>query len=86
MPMTDVTPDRIPTLPGFIRGFRDHPASVGESYFGHLVYALRFSSRLFAAALAALVHAIVPPLCETTASRILGDLHEEIALRHAGDH
>lgn len=84
--MTDITPPTRTALPAFVRAFRDHPASVGETYFGHMAFALRFAGMLFAAASAALVHAIVPPLFETTASRILCRLHAEIERRHTEGH
>lgn len=57
------------------RIFNDHPASVGESYVQHARFAFGFSFRLFAAAAAALVHALIPCLFEKTASRIVADLH-----------
>ncbi|MCV0395059.1 MAG: DUF6356 family protein [Rhizobiaceae bacterium] len=63
------------------RLFIDHPASVGESYLGHMSFAAWFASRLFLAAGAALVHAILPFACQTTASRIVRELHERIAAR-----
>ncbi len=84
--MTDTTTSRPRALPAFMLGFRDHPASVGETYFGHMAFALRFSGMLLAAGGAAFVHAIIPPLFETTASRILCRLHAEISSRHTGDH
>ena len=58
------------------RLFRDHPASVDETYFGHMAFAAWFASRLAMAAGAALVHAFLPFLFETTASRIVGELYE----------
>ncbi|MEM9583799.1 MAG: DUF6356 family protein [Pseudomonadota bacterium] len=60
----------------FLAAFRDHPASVGETYFGHMLFALRFSGKLMTAAGAALLHAFIPPLCETTASRKVAELHD----------
>ncbi len=54
--------------------FLAHPRSVGESYFGHMAFALSFAFWLLVAGLAALIHALVPALCETTASRIIRDL------------
>lgn len=57
------------------RLFTDHPATVGESYFGHLRFALSFAGWLLLAGLAALVHALLPFLFETTASRIITRLH-----------
>ncbi len=56
--------------------FTDHPASVEETYFGHMAFAGWFASRLFAAAGAALVHAFLPFLFETTASQIIRELYE----------
>jgi len=84
--MTDFAPDSArPALPRFVRSFREHPASVGETYFGHMAFALRFAALLFAAGGAALVHAVLPACFETTASRILCGLHAEIERRHARD-
>lgn len=62
--------------------FLDHPATVNESYFGHMRFAFGFAFWLGVAAMAASVHAIVPALCETTASRILKRLHARIESRH----
>lgn len=56
--------------------FTAHPESVGESYLGHMAFAAWFSSRLALAAGAALVHALLPFLFETTASRIVRELAE----------
>ncbi|WP_179378397.1 DUF6356 family protein [Jannaschia marina] len=66
----------------FIRGFHDHPASVNESYFGHMRFALGFAGALFLAGGAALIHALIPPLFETTASARIKALHAKIADRH----
>lgn len=56
--------------------FTDHPASVDETYFGHMAFAGWFASKLFMAAFAALIHAFLPFLFETTASRIIRELYE----------
>ena len=56
--------------------FTDHPASVDETYFGHMAFAGWFASRLSMAAGAARVHAFLPFLFETTASRIVRELYE----------
>ncbi|GGC17286.1 hypothetical protein GCM10011363_37210 [Marivita lacus] len=69
--------------PGFLRGFIDHPASVNETYLQHAGFAFGFSARLFLAACAALVHAVIPPLFETTASRMIRKLHARIEARHS---
>ncbi|QPC86443.1 hypothetical protein GA830_06610 [Mesorhizobium sp. NBSH29] len=65
------------------RLFTEHPASVEETYFGHMAFAAWFSSRLFLAAGAALVHAVLPFLFETTASRIVRQLSERTHNRGA---
>ena len=60
----------------------DHPNSVDETYFGHMRFAFGFAFWLGLASLAALVHAVLPFACETTASRILKRLHARIESRH----
>ncbi len=65
------------------RIFNDHPAAVGESYLEHMAFALCFSGRLFRAAAAALVHGVVPSLCETTASTTILAMTDEIRHRRA---
>jgi len=69
------------TKSGFMRAFKDHPASVGESYAGHMLFAGRFAVRLFVASGAALIHAIIPAWFETTASRQVQALAEELNSR-----
>ena len=61
--------------------FTAHPASVGESYWQHMGFALRFSGLLFAAAFCALTHAILPFLFEKTASNIIARLHHRLTHR-----
>jgi len=58
------------------RMFLDHPRSVDETYAEHAVFATKFSLTLFAAAVAALVHAIFPWMFEKTASTIVANLYE----------
>lgn len=60
----------------FARVFLDHPAKVDETFFEHMLFALKFSGLLFLAAGAALVHAIIPCLFERTASTIIARLYE----------
>ena len=62
----------------FLSSFRDHPASVGETYPEHLAFAMRFGARLFCAGAAAFVHALIPALFETTASDTVKAMHAEI--------
>jgi hypothetical protein len=65
------------------RLFLAHPRSVGESYLEHSAFAFRMALRLIAAGGAALIHAILPCLCETTASRIIMAMNSEIVTRRA---
>ncbi|ABS13981.1 MULTISPECIES: DUF6356 family protein [Brucella/Ochrobactrum group] len=58
------------------RLFTEHPQSVDETYFEHMAFAGRFSFKLFCAAFAALIHAILPFLFEKTASTIVRQLYE----------
>ena len=66
-----------------LRAFTEHPASVGESYWQHLAFALGFSVKLILAGLAALVHALLPFLFKTTASRLIAEMAERTGNRTA---
>lgn len=55
--------------------FLEHPKSVDETYTEHAAFAFGFSMKLFAAAFAALVHAVLPFAFEKTASRIVAGLY-----------
>jgi len=55
--------------------FLSHPESVDETYLQHAAFAGKFSLALFAAAFAALIHAILPFTFEKTASGIVARLH-----------
>lgn len=57
------------------RVFLEHPRSVDESYGEHLVFAGKFSLKLFAAGFCALVHAIIPCMFEKTASRMIAEMY-----------
>jgi hypothetical protein len=61
--------------------FVDHPASVEESYFEHMRFAFGFAGLLLLAGAAALVHALIPGLCKTTASQITRRLYARIEHR-----
>jgi len=67
------------------RVFISHPESVNESYFGHMRFALSFAGLLAVAAVAALIHAVIPALCETTASQIIKRLHHRMTHRTHSD-
>lgn len=57
--------------------FLRHPESVDETYGQHARFAFGFALKLFAAAAAATVHAVIPCLFEKTAGRIVADLYEK---------
>ena len=57
------------------RLFTEHPASVGETYWGHLARAAWFAGRLLLAGGACLVHALFPFLFVKTGSRAIAELH-----------
>ena len=58
--------------------FLDHPASVGESYGEHGVFAASVGWTMFVGSLACFVHAVVPALFQTTGSRAIKNLHERV--------
>lgn len=62
--------------------FIEHPQTVNETYFEHMRFAASFAFWLTVAAGAALVHAVIPALCTTTASTILKRLHTRMDRRH----
>ncbi len=55
--------------------FREHPASVGETYFEHLLQALSFGIRMVLAGLACMLHGIFPFLFIKTGSAQIQTLH-----------
>ena len=65
----------------FGRLFLDHPRSVDESYFEHLLFAGGFAVRLMGAGLAALIHALIPCLFEKTAGNMIVRMHSKILNR-----
>lgn len=56
--------------------FTQHPASVGETYFEHLLMAGGFALSMFAAACICLVHAVLPFMFEKTGSRMVAHLYQ----------
>jgi len=61
--------------------FTSHPASVGETYGEHCMFAFGFGARMMLGGAAAMIHAVFPFLCVTTGSRTLDELN---ALRARG--
>ena len=61
-----------------IQAFTRHPATVGETYGEHLVFASGIGGRLLLAGAACLLHGIFPFLFERTGSRTIIDLHTRV--------
>ena len=55
--------------------FIDHPKSVNETYIHHFFTSMSFSMKLFKAAIACFIHALVPGLCVKTGSKAITELH-----------
>ena len=60
------------------RLFTDHPATVNESYFEHLVAATGFGLRMIWGGIVCLVHALIPGICATRGSDMICELHERM--------
>jgi hypothetical protein len=60
------------------RYFRDHPRSVGETYFQHLGTASGFAGTMIVAGVACLIHAFVPGLFVRTGSAAIGRLNKRM--------
>ena len=58
--------------------FQQHPSDVGETYWEHFYHALGFALRLFVAAGACLVHAILPFLFTSTGSTMINNLYSRM--------
>ena len=59
----------------FKQQFIDHPKTVNETYVQHFFTAMSFSMKLFKAAIACFIHALVPGLCIKTGSKAITELH-----------
>jgi hypothetical protein len=66
------------------RLFQDHPRSLGMSWWGHGVGALKIGAEMIAAGSACLIHAIVPGWFTQTAGRTVERLHDHMIRRRAG--
>lgn len=62
----------------FDRLFAAHPRSVNETYLQHQRVALSYALPLLGAGLAALVHALVPGLCQKTAGDAIRGLNARL--------
>ena len=60
------------------RLFKDHPASVDETYWQHFAAAMGFGLRMMWGGLVCMVHAIVPGAFCTKGSDTICELHERM--------
>ena len=61
-----------------LESFREHPASVGETYGQHFRFAASIGSSLIKAGLATVIHGVLPFLFTTYGSRAIADLHRRV--------
>ena len=61
-----------------LKAFIEHPASTGETYGQHCRRALRVSTTLAVASMAAFVHALIPGLFTTRASDTIFELNDDL--------
>ena len=73
-------------MSGLKRLFLDHPASVNETYIGHLIFALSFGIKMIRGGLACLVHGFLPFLFVRTGSQCITDLHKHLRLQPSRPH
>jgi len=62
------------------RLFKDHPASVDETYWQHFAAAMGFGLRMVWGGLVCMVHAIVPGAFATAGSDMICELHERMVV------
>ena len=58
--------------------FTEHPTTVGEGYFEHLLSAAHFSASLLLAGIVCLVHALLPFLFVKTGSQLVSQLYQRM--------
>ena len=64
--------------------FTEHPRSLGMSWWGHGVGAIKIGGEMIGAGAACLVHAVVPGWFTETAGRTVVRLHDHMQQRRAG--
>ncbi len=58
-----------------LRLLTEHPAAMGETYWQHLCFAVRFGATMVAGGLACMVHGLLPFSFTTSGSRRVRQLH-----------
>lgn len=67
-----------------VRLFLDHPRSLGMTWGGHAIGAVRIGAQLLVAGLACLIHALVPGVFTETAGRTVTHMYGHMQQRKAG--
>ena len=63
--------------------FREHPASVGETYGKHFRHATGFGLRMVLGGIACTVHGFLPFLFVKTGSKQISELHDRMVVNRA---
>ncbi|WP_298399857.1 DUF6356 family protein [Sphingobium sp.] len=63
--------------------FRNHPRSVGETYFEHMHTATSFGSAMMLAGLACFIHGFLPNIFKTTGSDTVKKLHNRMVVNRS---
>jgi hypothetical protein len=66
------------------RLFLEHPRSLGMSWAGHGIGAVKIGAQLVGAGCACLVHAVVPAAFTQTAGKTITGMYEHMMRRKAG--
>ncbi len=66
------------TLNALVNACREHPPSVGQTYWQHFRFSASMSMKLCIAAITALVHALIPGVFQKTTSRSIDNLHRRM--------
>ncbi len=66
------------------RMFLEHPRSLGMSWVGHGVGAVKIGAALVGAGVACMIHALVPGWFTQTAGKTVTRMYEHMSLRRAG--
>lgn len=66
-----------------LRPFREHPASVGETYGEHFRHATGFGIRMMLGGIACLLHGFLPFLFVKTGSKQISTLHDRMVVNRA---
>ena len=66
-----------------LKPFREHPASVGETYGAHFRHATGFGIRMVLGGIACILHGFLPFLFVRTGRKQISTLHERMVVNRA---